>query len=123
MPVRRISRGSRGTCLSGVFRSSLRISLGGFERGGRGYRGSRIVSLFVLESVAELSDSSLLLSSDFGGVSGVGGNRNEVSDSWVPGFWASAPVHGGVSEAVALGIIRKAILSQTMCEDLKYWVS
>jgi hypothetical protein len=83
MPVKRISRGSRGTWLSGVLRSSFKTSVGGFVGGGSGY-GGFCAELGLLEVVVDPSVlSSLVLSSDFGGV---GGNRSEVSGNLVLGL-------------------------------------
>jgi hypothetical protein len=78
--------------LSGVLRSSFKISLGGFVGGGSAYRFAG-EELLLLEVGVEPSKASLL-ASDFGGV---GGNRRLVSGNSVPGFFVCASIKGGGS--------------------------
>ena len=89
-----MSRGSLGTWLSGVFRSSFKMSLGGLVGGGSGYRASAGAELLRLELGVEL-----LLASDFGGE---GGNRRLVSSKSFSGFFVCASVGGGSATVIAL---------------------
>ena len=76
--------------MSGVLRSSFKISFGGLVGGGRGYRESAGAELVLLEFEVDS-----LLVSDFGGV---GGSRREVSGNSVPGWFVCAFVKGGSSD-------------------------
>jgi hypothetical protein len=59
-PVSLISRGSRGTCASGVFRSTSNVFVGGLVGGGRAKSGSE-------EDVVELLSSPSTVSGGVGG--------------------------------------------------------
>lgn len=91
IPVRRISLASRGTWLSGVLRSSLRISVGGLVGGGRGYRGDT-AELGLLEDGDDSSETSLQPYSDFGGVGGI---WNDIDDKFRVGFFVCNAGDGG----------------------------
>lgn len=92
--MRRISLGSLGTWLSGVLRSSLRISVGSCVGGGRGYRGAT-AELALLELGDESSEISLPLCSDLGGV---GGSLKDRVDKFRTGFFCCSVGEGGAVE-------------------------
>jgi len=92
--VRRISLGSLGTWLSGVFRSSFSISTGALDGGGSGYRGGT-AELGLLELGDDSSEASLPLCSDLGGV---GGTWKDIDDEFRIGFFVWSVGEGGAVE-------------------------
>jgi len=74
----------------------LRICVGGFVGGGRGYRGVA-TELGLLELGDDSSETSLPLCSDFGGVGGI---LNDIDDEDRVGFFVCAIADGGAVEII-----------------------